>query len=319
MQIDRRRGRGATGKTPFLPIHRAIFRIWRAELPLTKGRSMTSRSPRRTGFTLIEVLVAVAVIGILMALLLPAVQSARSSARRVMCANQLRQMGLALHLYHDSHLCFPPGSYVMGPSFPMQTGWGWGAMILPALEQQALHEQIDFGSGTAVGNNLSLIASSIPLWRCPAEVAPEQIEAFPLDHLPFLLAAGNYCGSEGVLAAMSRVRISDIRDGTSRTLLLGERMVQTGENGALPFTSAWCGQVAFADVYEYRSVPHLFASRQHPINASPSDPVCFGGRHAGGANFVFADGSERFLNENMDGNVFESLGTASGGETYAAP
>jgi prepilin-type N-terminal cleavage/methylation domain-containing protein/prepilin-type processing-associated H-X9-DG protein len=280
---------------------------------------MTARPHHRPGFTLIEVLVAVAVIGILTALLLPAVQSARASARRVTCANQLRQMGLALHLYHDSSLCFPPGSYVMGPSFPMQSGWGWGAMILPALEQQALHDQIDFGNGTAVGNNLSLIARSIPLWRCPSEIAPDQIEAFPLDHAPFRLASGNYCGSEGVLAAMSRVRIGDIRDGTSRTLMLGERMVQSGDDGTLPFTSAWCGQVAFADVYEYRSVPHLVPSRLHPINVSPSDPRCFGGRHAGGANFVFADGSQRFLNESMDGSVFESLGTASGGETNAAP
>jgi prepilin-type processing-associated H-X9-DG protein len=237
----------------------------------------------------------------------------------VMCANQLRQMGLALHLYHDSHLCFPPGSYVMGPSFTMQTGWGWGAMILPGVEQRPLYDQVDFGTGTAVGSNLPLIATAIPLWRCPSEIAPNQIQAVPLDHPPFPLASGNYCGSEGVLAAMSRVRISDIRDGTSRTLMLGERMVQAGENGSLPFSSAWCGQAAFADIYEYRSVPHLAPSRMHPINASPSDALCFGGRHAGGANFLFADGSGRFLNENMDANVFESLGTAQGGEIYAAP
>src|SRR5262249_61268064 len=115
----------------------------------------------------------------------------RPGHRRVMCPNHLRPVGIALPLYHDSHLCFPPGSYVMGPSFPLQSGWGWGAMILPAVEQQALHDQIDFGKGTAVGNNLPLIATSIPLWRCPAEVAADQIEAFPLDHLPFPLAAGN--------------------------------------------------------------------------------------------------------------------------------
>jgi len=280
---------------------------------------MTARHDHRSGFTLIEVLVAVAVIGVLTALLLPAVQSARASARRVMCANQLRQLGLALHLYHDSHLCFPPGSYVMGPSFPMQTGWGWGAMILPGVEQGSLHDQVNFGNGTAVRSNLALIARPISLWRCPAEIAPDQIEAFPLDYPPFFLASGNYCGSDEVLAAMSRVRIGDIRDGASRTLLLGERMVQPGENGSLPFTSAWCGQVAFADVYEYRSVPHLSPSRMHPINASPSDALCFGGRHAGGANFIFADGSGRFLNESMDVVVFESLGTASGGEIYALP
>src|SRR5262245_41568787 len=162
----------------------------RAATSLMKDRPMTARHVHRRGFTLIEVLVAVAWIGILTALLWPAVQSARASARRVTCSNQLRQLGLALHLYHDSQLCFPPGSYVMGPSFPMQTGWGWGAMILPGVEQRPLHDQINFGNGTAVGSNLALIARTIQVWRCPAEIAPDQIEAFPLDYPPFPLASG---------------------------------------------------------------------------------------------------------------------------------
>jgi prepilin-type N-terminal cleavage/methylation domain-containing protein/prepilin-type processing-associated H-X9-DG protein len=274
----------------------------------------------KPGFTMIELLVAMAVIGVLVALLMPAVQSARASARRITCRNQARQLGLALHLYHDGYLCFPPGSYVMGPSFPIQSGWGWGAMILPSVEQNSLYRQIDFGRGTAVGGNLSLIAASIPLWRCPAEVAAETILAVPIDgHPPFDLASGNYCGSEGILSAMSCVRMANIRDGASQTLLLGERMVQAGDNGALPFTSAWCGQAAFADAYEYRSVPHLMPSRLHPVNASPADPLCFGGRHAGGANFILADGSARFLNENIDGKVWEALGTARGGEAVTVP
>lgn len=281
---------------------------------------MSPRLVRRTGFTVIELLVAMAVIGVLAALLMPAVQSARASARRVACRNQVRQLGLALHLYHESHLCFPPGSFVMGPSFPIQSGWGWGAMILPSVEQKPLYEQIDFGHGTAVGNNLALIATTVPLWRCPSEIAPEHIHAVPLDdHPPFDLASGNYCGSEGILSAMSCVRMANIRDGASQTLLVGERMVQAGENGTLPFTSAWCGQVAFADGYEYRSVPHLLPSRLHPINASPSDPQCFGSRHVGGANFTLADGSARFLNENIDGRVWEALGTARGGEAVTVP
>jgi len=281
---------------------------------------MPPRLFRKSAFTVIEMLVAMAVIGVLVALLMPAVQSARASARRITCQNQARQLGLALHLYHDSHLCFPPGSFVMGPSFPMQSGWGWGAMILPSVEQKPLYQQIDFGHGTAVGGNLALIATAIPLWRCPAEVAPENIQAVPIDgHPPFDLASGNYCGSEGILSAMSCVRMANITDGASQTLLLGERMVQSGDDGTLPFTSAWCGQAAFADGYEYRSVPHLMPSRLHPINASPADPLCFGGRHAGGANFIFADGSSRFLNQNLDGKVWEALGTARGGEAVTAP
>src|SRR4029077_10454793 len=99
----------------------------RRELPSPR------RSAVRAGFTLIELLVSIAILAVLVALLMPAVQSVRASARRLQCKNQLRQLGLALHMYHDTHLCFPAGSYVMGPSNTIQSGWGWGAMILPSI------------------------------------------------------------------------------------------------------------------------------------------------------------------------------------------
>ena len=118
------------------------------------------RQPRHAaGFTLIELLVTLAIIAVLIALLLPAVQSARASARRAQCQNHLRQLGLALHNYHDTHLVFPPGSYVLGSASPVQSGWGWGAMILPYLDQSPLYQRIDFNIGTAVGGNLDLIAT----------------------------------------------------------------------------------------------------------------------------------------------------------------
>src|ERR1700722_4841812 len=123
---------------------------------------MSFRLVRRRAFTLIELLVSIAIIGVLVALLLPAVQSSRAAARRTVCKNNLRQLGLALHLYHETHRCFPAGSYVMGSAFPMQTGWGWGAMLLPQLEQNALYRQINFDFGTAVGSNLALIALPTP-------------------------------------------------------------------------------------------------------------------------------------------------------------
>ncbi len=280
---------------------------------------MTARRTRSSGFTLVELLVAIAIIGVLTALLMPAVQSARSSARRMICQNQLRQMGLALHTYHDSHGCFPPGSFVMGPSFPIQSGWGWGAMILPSIEQGPLYAQIHFGQGTAVGSNLAVIGTPISFWRCPSDFGLESIEGIPVSHPPFELASGNYCGSEGILDNMSHVRIAQITDGTSKTLMLGERMVQPGTNGSLPFTSAWCGQVAFQDGYEYRSVPHLMPSPFHPLNGSATDPQCFSSRHQGGANFVLGDGSTRFLNDSINLQVFVALGTANGGEVVSLP
>ena len=277
------------------------------------------RCVNRRGFTLLEILVSIAIIGLLLALLVPAVQSARASARRATCQNQLRQLGLALHLYHDCHDCFPCGSYIKGPSLPIQSGWGWGAMVLPFVDSGALYEQIDFRLGTAVGSNFALIETPVSLWRCPSDIVPDSISADPIFHPPFILPSGNMCGSAGILYAMSRVRMGDIRDGTSNTLMLGERLVQTDLNGGLPSTSAWCGQVAFTDGYEYRSVPYVQANQLHPINASESDPACFGSRHTGGANFVLADGSVRFLSDDIDSQLFEALGTAKGREVVQLP
>jgi len=281
--------------------------------------STPGRPSRRAGFTVIELLVAIAIIGVLTALLMPAVQSARASARRLQCKNQLRQLGLGLHTYHDAHLCFPPGSLVYGPSFVTQSGWGWGAMILPHIEQGAVYDLIDFKKGTAVGSNLGVISISNPIWRCPQDIDLEHVTAYPVSNPPFDLASGNYCGSEGILSSMSCVRMAQIVDGTSTTFLLGERLVQPGFDGSLPFTSAWCGQVAFLDEYDSCSIPHLMPNHFHYLNISETDPNCFGSRHTGGANFLLADGSLCFINNNIDWRVYEALGTSNGREIVQVP
>jgi prepilin-type N-terminal cleavage/methylation domain-containing protein len=275
---------------------------------------MFVRVVRRSGFTVIELLVAIAIVGILAALLLPAVQASRSAARRTVCRSQLHQLALALHMYYDSNRCFPAGSYVEGSAFPMQSGWGWGAMVLPYLEQHAVYERLDLRQGTGVGSNLALIALPIPFFRCPSEVGPDQVQCTPVNYPPYALPSGNYCGSEGVLSAMSSTKIAQITDGTSQTLMLGERIVQPGGPSILAFTSAWCGQVAFSDQYDYRSVPTLMPSLAHPLNASLTDPLCFGSRHEMGAHFALADGSVCYLSNSIDIATYVALGTADGGE-----
>ena len=276
---------------------------------------MSHRFLRRHGFTLIELMVSIAIIGVLVSLLLPAVQSARDAARRTVCKNQLHQLAVAMHNYYDVHRYFPAGAYVMGPSFPIQSGWGWGAMLLPFIEQDANYKQIDFGLQTGLGGNLSLIGRPISGFRCPSEIAPEVINCTPIGVPAYQLASGNYCGSEGVLSSMACTRIAQITDGTSQTLLLGERIVQRGGPSILPFTSAWCGEVAFSDSYDSASIPYLLPDANHPINLSTTDPLCFGSWHAQGANFALADGSCVFLNNNIDGQTYTALGTSSGGET----
>jgi prepilin-type N-terminal cleavage/methylation domain-containing protein/prepilin-type processing-associated H-X9-DG protein len=282
-------------------------------------RRCRTRIHQRGGFTLIELLVSIAILGVLCALLMPAVQSARASARRLQCKNQLRQMGLGLHLYHDSHRCFPAGSYIMGPNFPIQSGWGWGTMILPYIDRADLYSLLDLGQRNATGSNLALIATADRFWLCPSDFGPEVVQGVPVNDPPYVLASGNYCGSQGILSPMSCIRIDQIRDGTSKTFLAGERIVQPGTNGSLPYTSAWCGTVAFATEYDSCSIPDLLPNRNHSLNLSETDPNCFGSRHLGGANFVLADGSMQFINNSIDVNVYEALGTINGGEVVALP
>jgi len=283
-----------------------------------RALSKPRRYGRHAGFTFTDLLVSIVILTVLIALLLPAVQAARASARRVHCENRLRQIGHGLRVYHDSHLCFPAGSYVMGSDVTIQTGWGWGAMILPYIDHSALYEQIDFGRGTAAGTNLAVIGTAISVWRCPSDLELEHVRASPIGYPPFKLASGNYCGSEGILTSMSCIRISQITDGASRTFLLGERLVQPG-NGSLPFTSAWCGYVAFPLEYDSCSVPHLMPNQYHYLNISDVDPNCFGSRHTGGANFLLADGSLCFINNSIDLGVYAALGTINGGEPVSVP
>lgn len=272
------------------------------------------QSVKSRGFTLVELLVAIAIIGILIALLLPAVQSARAAARRMQCQNHLKQLTLALHNYHDVHLVLPSGSYAFGPAFKTLSGWGWGAMILPHIEQQALYQTIDFHIGTGVGANQEVIRQRVPLWSCPSDIAPDEISvSLPgVGWIP--VASGNYCGVEPVLAEMSFTRMRDITDGTSQTLFIGERVYQPSELGSYEFTSSWIGQVASETDLVTQSIPHLEADENTQINLSLDFPQCFSSRHIGGAQFAFGDGSARLLSESIDLSVYQALGTPNGGE-----
>src|SRR5262245_34603533 len=122
---------------------------------------MTSRISQKRGFTLVELLVVIAIIGVLVALLLPAVQSAREAARRMSCSSNLRQLGIAMHSYHDTHKTLPYSTSAWGPdgrvNSPGNRGWSWSSFILPYIEQQATYNQIDFHDYVPVNINLSLI------------------------------------------------------------------------------------------------------------------------------------------------------------------
>jgi len=308
----------------------------------------------------------IGVIGLLIALLLPAVQQVREAARRTSCRNQLRQLALGLHSYHDAVGMLPPGAYVRGPTFPTESGWGWGAMTLPYVEQSVLYSQLDFGmptavaslgspggpgfpaaltSGvtqtgillqTAVGSNRLLLNVPVPLWRCPSDPAPRSLDVLipddpiltdpegtdppedpidPSEDGEFIpVATGNYSGVSSMLFGMSTVRFRDVTDGLSNTLLIGERTIIPTANGSRRFTSSWFGIIAVEDHYVFDAVPFLTALSVRPINLAVGARDAFSSRHPGGAFFALGDGSVQFLNENIDGAVFDALGTRAGRE-----
>jgi len=269
----------------------------------------------RSAFTLIELLVVIAILAVLMGLLLPAVQQARESARRTECQNRLKQMGLALHNYHDTHSTLPSGAIVIGPSFATFSGWGWQAMILPQLDQTPLYQAIDFNLGTAVGVNRNVISQSLSVSKCASDTLPDATAAPIPGYSDALIANGNYVGCGGLLSGISSVNFSEVTDGLSQTLLLGERAHHEPIDGSLLFTSSWCGILTEADLYVFNSSPYIDVTGDQPINASLTNPKCFSSRHTGGSYFCAGDGAVHFVNEHIDRSVYEALGTPAGGDS----
>ena len=303
--------------------------------------TMNSSIQRHRGFTLIELLVVIAIIAILIALLLPAVQQAREAARRTQCKNNMKQLGLALHNYHDVHLTFPSGWIAVDPVTRQQTahdglnGAGWGTMILPYMEQSSLYSQ--FNSNLAIHDsvNLPFISNVLPAWQCPSDPKPDrwQIEeegspGTVLAELPTAnyigvfgteeldgcenapgtapVSANGQCRGDGIFYHNSKVRMRDITDGTTNTFIVGERRTDT----QLGWFSTWPGMVAEGE----EAFQRILGSADHVPNDPHSHFDDFSSNHTGGAQFVLGDGSVRFISENIDGGLYQSLATIQGGE-----
>jgi prepilin-type N-terminal cleavage/methylation domain-containing protein/prepilin-type processing-associated H-X9-DG protein len=313
---------------------------------------MTSRPCcRRCGFTLIELLVVIAIIAILIALLVPAVQKVREAAARVQCQNNLKEIGLALHGYHDARKALPPGYLAYSPYTDGATdtapGWGWAALILPYIEQDPLYRQLNLSQPIP---NSPAIQTVIPLYLCPSDTYPST--AFPVTDgfgsTLALAAPSSYAacvgGDEsdttdpiglGIFYRNSKTRLTDITDGTSNTILIGER-AWSNANGI------WAGAISGGVIKRGQGnlcqpvIPGawfpaatLVQAHAHMNNALiDSDGSAgmddFSSKHTGGSNFVFADGSVHFLrsvsSDNPDGSytpdglIFQALGTRANGE-----
>ncbi len=294
---------------------------------------------RRTGFTLIELLVVIAIIAILIALLLPAVQQAREAARRTQCRNNLKQLGLALHNYHDIYLLFPPGYIADGPGPHVAhdgiSGIGWGAMLLPQLEQTNLWNQFNPNVSIADSVNDAFRQNSLTVFRCPSDPQPDmweiEHESMPgtvLADLPianyvgtfgteeldgcenasgvFPVTANGQCVGDGSLYHNSSVRLRDLSDGTSNSFVVGERRTNTD----LGWYSTWVGMVPEGE----EAFQRILGSIDHTPNHPAAHFDDFSSHHTGGAQFLFGDGSVTFISENIDLTVYQALGTIRGGE-----
>jgi prepilin-type N-terminal cleavage/methylation domain-containing protein/prepilin-type processing-associated H-X9-DG protein len=223
---------------------------------------MPSPRDRRRGFTLIELLVAIAIVAVLIGLLLPAVQKARESASRIKCANNLRQVGVALHHHHHDHQCFPaayvwaetsgapggPGPGGAPPRIdrpppiiyvdPIWPGWGWATYLLPYLEQAPLYKQIDLAAPTVSPSLAGPRATTLSGYTCPSDTSTGVFTVLTMDGLPLTQAATNSyaacygaggdmtaapAGGNGLFARNSRHGFRDARDGTSSTVAIAER------------------------------------------------------------------------------------------------
>lgn len=282
---------------------------------------------RREAFTLIELLVVIAIIAVLIGLLLPAVQKVRETASRLRCSNNLKQIGLALHGYHDALGCFPPGySSANATSDSNGPGWGWAAYLLPFVEQDNLHRQIDFRVALTDSRHAGVRTTSVALYRCPSDPRSEPIENADFVNPGALvgpLARGNYVGcygntpflgesaavlsnhltingisGRGVFYRNSRTRIADITDGLSNTFLVGERNAKNS-------MSTWVGVVPGAtwrsinDASNYGGIPTNLASslvlghacRDHAPSSSSGVAEDFSSPHITGINILLGDGS----------------------------
>ncbi len=286
----------------------------------------------RKGFTLIELLVVIAIIGVLVALLLPAVQQAREAARRSQCKNNLKQIGLALHNYHDTHQAFPPGYlYKVGSSSENASGFAWGAMLLPYVDQAPLYAQFNWNVAVWDSANEAPRNRHLSVFLCPSDPVSSgsYVEMGPT---PENYAMGCYVGNfgppdldatqeqrTGMFSRNSKTRSSEVTDGLSNTLMTGERVNgpfrTAGAHGVhVTYETTWCCAVReWDDASDDHGHMVLFQSGHVP-NGALSDDRDVSAPHVGLAQFLLGDGSVRAIGENINFTVYQNLSTRAGGE-----
>jgi prepilin-type N-terminal cleavage/methylation domain-containing protein/prepilin-type processing-associated H-X9-DG protein len=298
------------------------------------GRKIPSRHPDlRRGFTLIELLVVIGIISILIGLMLSAVQQARAAAARIQCENNLKEIGLAFHMYHNTYGSLPPGHRSLTTTQPMPWS-GWPLSLLPYLEQSALFANAQAAYRLTRNPFLNPphtgLATVVRTYVCPSDVSaafPQRakktgdIAAFT-DYLG--VSGKNYATHDGVLFQDSHIRLAEITDGANNTLLAGER--PPSDDFQFGWWYAGIGQryTGSADmILGVQEVNLLLvtptscgpgASSYSPGRpGSPCNMFHFWSHHPGGANFLFVGGSVHFLPYSV-ARIMVPLATRAGRE-----
>lgn len=308
---------------------------------------MSRFSLQRRGFTLVELLVVIAIIGLLVALLLPAIQAARESARRAHCLNNLAQIGVALQHYANAHHRLPPAStsdvdfgvwsYAADPTVHLHS---WRSLILPFVEGSNLAQFVDYNDSALAAGNRRAASTVVPLYRCPSFAGLDFSRESKYTAISREFAIANYMamgattvGSlwgpaagdrspDGAIYCLSDTRLKDVTDGLSRTIFV----VETREQNAAVWIDG-TGAAAVGRRFDIGTVPS-YAGPELSLNYAPyyeygdtNDSIDsrYGpsSMHPRVVLHLFGDGSAREISENVDADLYDALVTRAGGETVA--
>ena len=307
---------------------------------------------RLFGFTLVELLVVIAIIGVLVALLLPAVQSARAAARRTQCTNHMKQLALAFHNYHGRANSFPLGYGILGPETygsgrPSGVEWPWCIRLLADLEETTLYDQVDWTLNPGQGYEVlqPIMGARVPAFLCPSDAGAERPWNEGAECVPsapnWTYARISYAGNFGigpmeapipprllgVLGHNRGSRFAEITDGSSHTGLMSELIVGTGctIRGTHSYDE---GPAYMHDFTPNDPTPDQarWCGREDKANGScvlisAQNMVVHTSRsyHPGGVNFALCDGAVTFVSDAVDQRLWWALGTQAGGEPAALP